>query len=164
MLEDLVEYPAAQCANVEIAQYELVAQRRDTTNALLWQSPGLSLTAQAFLFVIALGTGAASSRAIAAALALIVALASAQLLMKHRAFETADAEWLSQFEQRHRYQAFWNINAKRRLVPKSAKHWWGKACRRAGFLIVVQPASIIWFVLLLLFGAAAALVLLNVLF
>lgn len=78
-------------------------------------------------------------------------------------YGTADAEWLSQFERRHRYQAFWNINEKRRLVLKPSKHWWGKAWRRAVFAIVARPASIIWLIVLLLFGAAAAYVLVTLL-
>jgi hypothetical protein len=85
-----------------MVQYEVVATRRQATNSLMWQTPVLSLTAQAFLFTIALNKD--SSRAaqiIAAALALVAALASVQLMAKHRFFEVQDAKWLEEFERNH---------------------------------------------------------------
>jgi|SRR5690242_5862865 len=71
-------------------QYNLLANRRQAFDALLWQTPVLSLTAQAFLFTIALSDGnTVVARAISAMLALIVALASLQLMAKHRYHEKA---------------------------------------------------------------------------
>ena len=106
----------------------------------------LSLTAQAFLFTIALNTGfGTAARAIAAGLALIAALASAQLLLKHRAFEHADAKWLYEFEVRRGLE---RVNRKRELA-EIPQRW---------------RASDIWLGVLLLFGVAAAYVLVSVLF
>lgn len=164
MLDDVSERAGTQGSDIELAQYDLVAQRRNTTNALLWQSPGLSLTAQAFLFLIALDANAeTASRAVAAGLALVVALASVQLLLKHRAYEGDDAEWLSQFERRHRYQGFVNVSRKRDLPAKPSDSWVVEQGRTLVHFIVMRPASVVWLGLLLLFGAAAIYVLIDVL-
>ena len=42
--------------------YEVIAGRRNTYDGLLWQMPMLGLTAQAFLFTIALGSGGRFAR------------------------------------------------------------------------------------------------------
>jgi hypothetical protein len=80
-------------------QYSLLANRRQTFDALLWQTPVLSLTAQAFLFTIALSAGNKPfARFIAATLALIVALASLQLMAKHRYHEESCSKLLQFYE------------------------------------------------------------------
>ena len=68
-------------------QYQLLASRRESYDLMLWQTPVISLTAQAFLFTIALGTGPALGRVLASVLALAAGLASLHLLGKHRTFE-----------------------------------------------------------------------------
>jgi hypothetical protein len=84
-------------------QYQIVSARQQTTNSLLWQTPIMSLTAQAFLFTIALGYGNQSlARIISATLALIVALASIQILSKHRSVEVSDSKYLEEYEKRNR--------------------------------------------------------------
>ena len=61
-------------------QYRIVATRRGIYDTLLWQTPVLSLTAQAFLFSISLGSDASQwERRTAAVLALIASIASIQL-------------------------------------------------------------------------------------
>ena len=80
-------------------QYPILAARRQNYDAMLWQTPVISLTAQSFLFLIALGTGDPYGRLIAALLALITALASAQLLAKHRYLEIYYAELLKGYER-----------------------------------------------------------------
>lgn len=40
-----------------LVMYQVVAARRQNFDAMVWQVPALSLTAQAFLLVIALGPG-----------------------------------------------------------------------------------------------------------
>jgi len=79
-------------------QYQLLAARRQNYDAMLWQTPVISLTAQAFLFTIAFGTGDSLGRLLAALLALVAALASAQLLAKHRYFEIYYARLLEAHE------------------------------------------------------------------
>ena len=81
-------------------QYTLLNSRRDSFNTLVWQTPVTSLTAQAFLFIIALGSQVNDiSKLIAAFLAFIAAIASIQLLMKHRAMESFHAITLHKYEQ-----------------------------------------------------------------
>ena len=90
----------ADSQTISMAQYEVLAARRQAFDGMLWQTPVLSLTAQAFLFTIALGSGnSPAARAISATLALIAALASLQLMAKHRAHEVEDSELLENFEK-----------------------------------------------------------------
>jgi hypothetical protein len=84
-----------------------MASRRDSYNDLLWQTPVLSLTAQAFLLTIALGSGTShQARIVSGFLALITALASVQLFARHRAFEVAATRWLKEFEIKNRARGY----------------------------------------------------------
>ena len=75
--------------------YQVVAARRQNFDSMLWQVPALSLTAQAFLLVIALGSGSGHLARIAAGpLSAVTALMSVQLLLRQRLHELADARWL----------------------------------------------------------------------
>lgn len=85
-------------AKITESQYQLLAARRQNYDAMLWQTPVISLTAQAFLFTIALGTGPVFARMLAAFLALVSALASAHLLAKHRYLERHYSELLQACE------------------------------------------------------------------
>ena len=80
------------------AQYEMVAQNRLQQNDLVWQTPVLSLTGQAFLFAVAFGDGALLGKLIASALILVTSLASLQLLAKHRALEVHFSKLLEKIE------------------------------------------------------------------
>lgn len=81
-------------------QYPLVVSRRQAFDALIWQTPVLSLTAQAFLFSISLTAGSSEgARIISAALALFTALAAIQLMVKHRYHEQRDSRYLQAFEK-----------------------------------------------------------------
>jgi hypothetical protein len=75
--------------------YETVSARRAQWDNLVWQVPLLSLTAQAFLFSIALSPdGHRFSRAIAAALSVVVSFLCITLMARHRQAELTDAHWL----------------------------------------------------------------------
>lgn len=79
--------------------YQVVAARRQNFDSMVWQVPALSLTAQAFLLVIALGSGSGHLARIAAGLlSAVTALMSVQLLLRQRLHEVADARWLHDFE------------------------------------------------------------------
>lgn len=79
--------------------YAAVAQRRTANDGMVWQAPIVSLTAQAFLFTIALAPDSEpTARYISSGLAFVAALASIQLMAKHRAFERLDSEWLKRYE------------------------------------------------------------------
>ena len=81
-------------------QYNVLTTRRVATNSLLWQSPALGLTAQAFLFTIALNSGTVvGARLIAAFLALVVSLVSMQLMAKNRYYEVRDSKMLEEYEE-----------------------------------------------------------------
>lgn len=85
-----------------LAQYQVVAARRQNFDSMLWQVPALSLTAQAFLLVIALGSGSGHLARIATGLlSALTALMSAQLLLRQRLHEEADSRWLHNFENSH---------------------------------------------------------------
>ncbi|HET7474882.1 MAG TPA: hypothetical protein VFJ97_02540 [Dermatophilaceae bacterium] len=68
-------------------------------DAMLWQTPIIALTAQAFLLTIALAQGSTLfSRILAASLGLVVACLSMQLMAKHRMLEGIDRQMLAQLE------------------------------------------------------------------
>lgn len=80
-------------------QYQALNSRRDSFNNLVWQTPVLSLTAQAFLFTIIYASNALDvARTIIAMLSIVLALASIQLLMKHRFMEGEHAKLLHEYE------------------------------------------------------------------
>jgi quinol monooxygenase YgiN len=78
-------------------QYSVVAARHAAQNQLIWQTPALGLTAQAFLFTIAFGNNMPENRAISSLLIIIVAIATIQLMAKHREYE----EHLSRCLRKH---------------------------------------------------------------
>ncbi|MFI7667073.1 hypothetical protein [Nocardia sp. NPDC049526] len=95
-----MDEPAARrSADLEMV-YQTVADRRLQYENLLWQVPTLSLTAQAFLFSIAMGAANdAIARIASSLLALIVSIISIMLMASHRLSERKDARWLERFEQ-----------------------------------------------------------------
>lgn len=97
-----IEDPADRSETVSLdTVYAAVAARRTQFDNLVWQVPVLSLTAQAFLFTIALGDGGTRfSRSVACILAMIIAFLTVQLLTKQRQAEITDAHWLEKLEQR----------------------------------------------------------------
>jgi hypothetical protein len=73
--------------------WQVLAQRRISTHAALWQTPALSVTAQAFLMSIALGaTSSSTARVLAASVAIVVGIVTMQLVVRHRWLELLD--WL----------------------------------------------------------------------
>ena len=102
MTEPVKEGPGeAYDRALQLSLYETIANRRATYDTMLWQAPVLSLTAQAFLFTIALGAGNARlPRFLAGTLALITALGSMQLMAKQRFHEQVDSRLLSLHEER----------------------------------------------------------------
>lgn len=131
------------------SQYSALNARRDSLNSLVWQTPVLSLTAQAFLFTIALSKDVSTTaQKIAAGLAFFVAVSSFQLLIKHRTNEQDHAKLLEKVETEH---GFIRINEK--LVHKIT---WNPLTWLAWF-----PSYYIWLFLLLLFGLSALRIFIN---
>lgn len=86
--------------------WQSLAARRASYDTLLWQTPALGLTAQAFLLTLALGAQVSPlGRAVAAALASGLALMTLQLMSKHRQHETRDAKLFEQIEDEHHFAA-----------------------------------------------------------
>jgi len=82
--------------------YQVIANRRQSTDAMVWQAPALSLAAQAFLLTISLNPiSTPFGRFVAAFLGIFTALAAIQSLLMHRKYETYDSIWLSNFESRY---------------------------------------------------------------
>ena len=104
-MEQQLEPDTHPSEDVLLAQYQLVAARRQNFDAMVWQVPALALTAQAFLMTIALGTGIGHLARIAAGLlSALAALMSVQLLLRQRIHEVADARWLHDFERSHGWE------------------------------------------------------------
>ncbi|WNG95285.1 hypothetical protein [Mycobacterium sp. ITM-2016-00318] len=81
--------------------YSVVAARRLQWDNLVWQVPVLSLTAQAFLFTIAVGADSSNSaRIISSLLSLLVTFLCITLMARHRQAEIYDAHWLEDVEKR----------------------------------------------------------------
>ena len=114
-------------------------------DALLWQVPALSLTAQAFLLTIALGSDTSRvSRLLTSGLGVIAAFLSLHLFIRQRQAELVDAHWLADYEQKH-------------FGATAHGPWWQKERNATviqghlGFLARL-PAFPVWQVALTLFG------------
>ncbi len=131
-------------------QYNVLAARRVATNGLLWQSPALSLTAQAFLFTIALDSGTVvGARLIAAFLALVASLVSMQLMAKNRYFEKRDSGMLEEYEKAKQKDSFQIIHG----PPDYSKAAWYEKIK----------SYHLWLFMLAAFGTAAFVVIVGLL-
>lgn len=123
---------------IDKVQYGVLNARRDNFNNLLWQTPILSLTAQAFLFSTILSTEVSLlARQLASALSFVISLASMQLLVKHRFMEEQHAKILDRYEG-----ARGLFRANGRFSPNT----WSTRIK----------SHVLWAVLLGLFAVAAA--------
>jgi len=82
--------------------YQLSMQRLIEADSKMWQVPGLSLTAQAFLLTIALGSQSYTpvERVVAALLGAVVAIGSVQLMRRHKFHARCDLVYLRKLETR----------------------------------------------------------------
>jgi len=79
-------------------QYKILSERRINHNNLLWQSPIMFFTAQAFLYMIALGDGTWWARAVAAFISCVFSVLTDILFENNRAMEITDAEQMENIE------------------------------------------------------------------
>ena len=80
--------------------YEVLSNRRNLRDDLLWRAPALGLTAQAFLLTIALNSASSIfAKFFSSFLALITSFMSMQLMAKHRYFEKLDNLHIEQLEE-----------------------------------------------------------------
>ncbi len=136
--------------------YAAVAARRLQWDNLLWQVPTLSLTAQAFLFTIALGSDSQRlARVVSCVLSLIVTFLSITLMARYRQGELSDAHWLEQYEQTHSLPVVHGKQFKRERDDEPlAAGWIGRA-------IPLLPGFKTWTVGLAMCGVAAVVVLIT---
>lgn len=132
------------------AIYQAIASRYVAHDTMLWQAPALSLTAEAFLFTIALSAGnSQAARLLASSLALLVSVLSVQLMLKHRHHTLIDARLLEKLE----------FGEELTLILGTAPHVSRRALESAtgtrGNLLTRWPSHKIWAGGLALFGLAA---------
>jgi len=139
--------------------YAVVAARRTQFDNLLWQVPVLTITAQAFLFTIALGADTRpTARIVSCALSLLITFLTIHLFTRHRQAEITDAHWLEQYEQ-GRYgsgQAHGLVWQHARNGTDPAIGWFSAFARLAGVKT--------WAIGLSLFGLAALVILVITIF
>jgi hypothetical protein len=140
--------PASDPSDREMLLYEIVAFRRMQYDAMMWQVPALSLTAQAFLLTIALGSDSrTAARVISGCLSAVIALISVQLMSKHRRHEEVDSRWLEKFEQDHGLELVHARPVERAVSVKMKAPSWLEA----------QPSFNVWRLGLTVFGVVAVL-------
>jgi ADP-ribose pyrophosphatase YjhB (NUDIX family) len=87
-------------ADIRRTAYAAVSARALNHNTLVWQTPALALTAEAFLLTIALGPASSPpARLIAAGLNFMLSVLCLQLMAKHRAMAVIDREVMVNLEK-----------------------------------------------------------------
>jgi hypothetical protein len=136
------------------AAYQAAEARRSAIDQMMWQAPGLSLTAQAFLLTVGLQSGVSDAgRLLSGLLGFAVAVASIQLLAKHRHHELELSRWLEQVERAAHLPPL-NRPADRARVARHARkpfggssvRWWSwtLAAFGAADVLVVCSALFSW--------------------
>ncbi|MEV6430890.1 hypothetical protein [Nocardia sp. NPDC051463] len=152
--------PPAQHLNNPEALYQVVADRRLQYENLLWQVPAVSLTAQAFLFSVALSQNIESfPRILAGLLALNLSVISIMLMASHYRAESRDAEWLERFEQQELGAGAWSPHGaefRPQYISDPDAGW-------VDNLIHLRLMFQIWVVGLALFGVVAILMIVKTL-
>lgn len=121
--------------------YAAISSQADTHNALMWQTPVLAMTAQAFLLTIGLGSGISPmARLAAAGLSLVVSILSIQLMLKHSAMQLRDHIALEDIERR-RGMAIYHVKPilsgtglKAWLTRQRSREWWLAGMATFGFV------------------------------
>lgn len=121
----------ANTARVDKAErlvlYQTVAARRLAQDTMVWQVPGLALTAQAFLMTIGLGSGTGQLARIAAGLlSIVISIMGVQLLLRHRRNELADSVWLETFEQESGWPAVHGLQHHDGALEGKSVPWLGR--------------------------------------
>lgn len=134
---------------------QAIEEKRHYLDQMMWQVPTLSLTAQAFLLTIGLGSETSwLGRLTAAFLGLVAAGAAIQLLLKHRYHEELHARWLEQFTKART----WPILApgqSEAFAYEGKEHSWKRGDQwraRLRWRVAKPPSPYVWIVALALFG------------
>lgn len=146
--KNLLEYFRVP-SSMDEGQYQILNARRDSFNNLVWQTPVLSLTAQAFLFTIILSGGVPElGRTIAAVLAAIAAIMSLQLLSKHRFMEEQHAKILQAYELIHKSYAANRFIRAPNWTVRLPSYWLWRVLLWAFFIAAIFSLQLIWLGLL----------------
>jgi hypothetical protein len=85
-----------------IHAYNSISARQLVNINLIWQTPVVGITGQAFLFSIALAPDSSRmARIIASGLCILITAMTIQLIVRHRLADEADRQWLSAFEAKY---------------------------------------------------------------
>jgi len=131
-------------------KYAAISSQADTHNTLMWQTPVLAMTAQAFLLTIGLGAGISPiARLAAAGLSLVVSILSIQLMVKHSAMQLRDNCALEDIERRrgmdvyHVKPIFNGKGVKAWLTRQESRTWWLAGMAAFGFVsLMIAGVSI----------------------
>lgn len=135
--------------------YEMLLQRELEQDAMLWQTPTIALTAQAFLLTIALNPAVSTlATYLSAGLGLLVALLSMQLMAKHRFLNLMDRVHLHALEadleiEHLSNRQYFYTNGAYRIPDRFSTH---KAPRAEGGLARLRSYRV-WIFGLLIFAA-----------
>ena len=124
-------------------------QRRVSTDAMMWQVPALSLTAQSFLLTIVLGgaSTAAASRVIAAAVGAVISFGALQQMLKHRYHEEMLSRWLEHLEDCTDLPRLHDVRARGAMITVAQRKGEPKS-RWLRYALLRTPAFAIWAMLL----------------
>ena len=142
----------------EAFTYELLMMRELEQDSMLWQTPALAMTAQAFLLTVAFDSGASVvARAVTAGLGVVVAFLSMQLMAKHRFLEELDREKMREFESALGIAPLakreWAYRDGRYIQTKPVESRWAKHSSykvwQRGLLLFIAAdvAALVWAVL-----------------
>ncbi|MBY4127368.1 hypothetical protein HQO83_03075 [Rhodococcus fascians] len=85
----------------ELFEYQIISARINEADAKMWQVPGLTMTAQAFLLTITLSADfKMGAHIVGAGMGALIAWMSYQLMSKHRHFHQLDTAMLRHLEER----------------------------------------------------------------
>ena len=142
-------------ADARLAIYQAVASRRNAYDALLWQIPALSLTAQAFLFATVLASASSrTSQIIASVLATSVSIASLLALRRFRVGQHTDSLLLERIEESLGASAELGFNPHTDVGERGVEY---------GRLMKIPPV-LVWQLVLICFLIASLVLLANAIF
>ncbi len=134
-------------SRMDVRQYEMLGQRRNSTVSMLWSTPALTLTGLAFLFTTLLDSSSGWwARAIASGLSVAIVLAALHLMERHRDADVHYSTLMLQFERGAGLAEITTRLPPGRMVRSSSVLVWKVlflvllAVASAGFLISVVAA------------------------
>lgn len=138
----------------------MVESRRISYEQMEWQTPALSLTAQAFLLTIALDPGVRpAGRFIASLLGLAVAVAVLQIFLKHRYHEELCSHWVDRKLGEDAREGIRPEALIEFAYPDGGKEPLTRSAKRLEAVLVNQPAFRVWRIALWAFLLADACIL-----